>query len=65
MQINIYEQKNYDVKYIESYTFTKTPCVHFASNSTEMYLDSFLVTFNWISASQLKKCLKFFLIKRQ
>ena len=55
MQINIYEQKNGDVKYVESYTFTKTPCVHFASNSTEMYLDSFLVTFNWISASELKK----------
>lgn len=55
MQINIYEQKNDDVKYVESYTFTKTPCVHFASNSTEMYLDSFLVTFNWISASDLKK----------
>lgn len=55
MQINIYEQKSDDVKYVESYTFTKTPCVHFASNSTEMYLDSFLVTFNWISASQLKK----------
>lgn len=55
MQINIYEQKNDDVKYVESYTFTKTPCVHFASNSTEMYLDSFLVTFNWISANQLKK----------
>ena len=55
MQINIYEQKNDDVKYVESYTFTKTPCVHFASNSTEMYLDSFLVTLNRISASQLKK----------
>lgn len=55
MQINIYEQKIDTVKYVESYTFTKTPCVHFASNSTEMYLDSFLVTFNWISASQLKK----------
>lgn len=55
MQINIYEQKNDNVRYVESYTFTKTPCVHFESNSTEMYLDSFLVTFNWISATQLKK----------
>ena len=55
MQINIYEQKLDTVKYVESYTFVKTPCVHFTSNSTEMYLDSFLVTFNWISASQLKK----------
>ena len=55
MQINIYEQKDYDTKYVESYTFVKTPCVHFSSNSTEMYLDSFLVTFNWISARELKK----------
>ena len=55
MQINIYEQKLDTVKYVESYTFTKTPCVHFASNSTEMYLDSFLVTFNEISAGELKK----------
>lgn len=55
MQINIYEQKDYDTKYVESYTFVKTPCVHFASNSTEMYLDSFLVTFNGVSASDLKK----------
>ena len=55
MQINIYEQKLDTVKYVESYTFVKTPCVHFASNSTEMYLDSFLVTFNSISASDLRK----------
>ena len=55
MQINIYEQKDFNTKYEESYTFVKTPYVHFASNSTEMYLDSFLVTFNWISASDLKK----------
>ena len=55
MQINIYEQKLDNVKYVESYTFVKTPCVHFSSNSTEMYLDSFLVTLNWISAKELKK----------
>lgn len=55
MQINIYEQKDCDTKYAESYTFVKTPCVHFSSNSTEMCLDSFLVTFNWISAHDLKK----------
>ena len=55
MQINIYEQKDFDTKYAESYTFVKTPCVHFSSNSTEMYLDSFLVTFNGVSASDLRK----------
>lgn len=55
MQINIYEQKDFNTKYEESYTFVKTPCVHFESNSTEMYLDSFLVTFNSISARELKK----------
>lgn len=55
MQINIYEQKDFNTKYVESYTFVKTPCVHFNSNSTEMYLDSFLVTFNWISAKDLRK----------
>lgn len=55
MQINIYEQKDFNTKYEESYTFVKTPCVHFTSNSTEMYLDSFLVTFNGVSASDLKK----------
>lgn len=55
MQINIYEQKDFNTKYVESYTFVKTPCVHFNSNSTEMYLDSFLVTFNGVSASDLKK----------
>ena len=64
MQINIYEQKKDGVKYVESYTFTKTPCVHFASNSSEMYLDSFLVTFNWISASQLKKMFEILFDKR-
>lgn len=55
MQINIYEQKDFNTKYEESYTFVKTPCVHFNSKSTEMYLDSFLVTFNGVSASDLKK----------
>ncbi len=55
MQINIYEQKDFNTKYVESYTFVKTPCVHFNSNSTEMYLDSFLVNFNGISAGDLRK----------